>query len=353
MKGLKTYFKEKKQLSAEGPIIYTRVSISRNIAGYRFEITNSQQNRRKILSLVKEVASGIGELDDFGFYNLGRMGGLKRNLLVEENIISEPMLEKAGSRGVMVKLEKGKNNIITSIMINEEDHLKIQGVTAGLGIREVFGRVSGIEKKLEQKLNFAFDRNLGYLTSSPTLVGSGLEVSVMAHLPALVMSFNINDLIKNLNKLNCTLQGYHIQDSEVLGNMFLVSKESSLERNDIDTVEEMEAICLNIIDQEKQQAAVLKKEKPVSAVDNIGRSYGVVKHARLLSFEEAIELLSMLKLGQEMEILDDLKKFDFYYLINIIGNSYIRSYFTDKDAAVDEVDRIRANILRKEIFIRE
>jgi len=353
MKGLKTYFKQKNLLGAKSPIIYTRASISRNIEGYRFELTNNLGDRKKILSLVRGVVPGINELEDFNFYNLGKLSALKRSLLAEENIISEPMLKKAGGRGIMIKLDNEDTRIITSIMINEEDHLKMQGVIGGLGIKEIYNRIARIERKLENKLNFAFDGNLGYLTSSPTLVGSGLEISVLAHMPALVMSFNINDLIKKLNNLDCTLQGYHIQDSEVLGNMFLISKESSLKRNDMDTVEEMEAICLNIIDQEKQQAKALKKEKPVNVMDNICRSYGVVKHARLLSFEEAIELLSMLKLGQEMGILDNLKEFDFYYLINIIGDSYIRSYMTDRDATVDEVDQLRANILREEIFIRE
>ncbi len=353
MNGLKTYFKQKKDLSGHNPVIYTRTSISRNISGFKFDISNKVEERRKILSLVRNAAAPLDDLKDFDFYHLGKLGKLKRNLLAEENIISKPMVKKSGGRGVMIKLDQGKNRIITSIMVNEEDHLKIQGVVGGPGIKETFRRVDSIEKILEGNLNFAFDGNLGYLTSSPTLVGSGLEISILTHLPALVMSFHINDLIKKLNKLNCTLQGYHIQDSEILGNMFLVSKESSLERNDADTVEEMEAICLNIIDQEKTQAEDLKREKPINVVDNIFRSYGVVKHARLLSFEEAIELLSMLKLGLEMGLLDDLKAFDFYYLINIIGDSYLKSYITEQDASIDQVDQIRADLLREQIFIRE
>ncbi len=351
MKGLKTYFKNNRAVSLQTPVIYTRTSIARNIAGFNFDITNKLKDRRKILSLVRDAVSGIRELKGFNYCNLGRLGGLNRNLLMEENIISEPMMKKTGGRAVMFNLEE--SGMIASIMVNEQDHLKIQGITGGLGIKEVYSRVSNLEKKLEHNLNFTFDANLGYLTSSPTLVGSGLEVSVLVHLPALVMSFNINELIKNLNKIDCTLQGFHMQDSEILGNLFLISKESSLEKNDMDTVEEMQAICLNIIDQEKKQTEVLKEERPVNVVDNILRSYGVIKYARLLSFEESIELLSMLRLGQEMDIVHNLREFDFYHLINIIGNSYLRSYLTDKQASIDEVDKLRADILRKEIFKRE
>ncbi len=352
MKGLKTYLEQKEDTAGRDPVICTRTSLSRNISGFRFDIRNRAADRKKILSLVKDAAGTLDELKGYDFYNLQYLEVLKRELLAEENIITEPMVKKAGGRGVMFDLEKSRR-LITSVMINEEDHLKIQGVTGGLDIRKTFTRIAGIEKKLEGCLNFAFDKDFGYLTSSPTLLGSGLEVSILAHLPGLVMSLNINDLIKTLNRLNCTVQGYHIHDSEILGNMFLISKESSLERNDSDTVEEMEAICLNIIEQEKKQTEKLKKEKPINVVDNVFRSYGVVKHARLLSFEEGIELLSMLKLGLGMGILDNLRVFDFYRLINIIVTSYLRSYLIDKNATIDEVDQIRADIIRKEIFMRE
>ncbi|MCG9479030.1 MAG: hypothetical protein K9H14_02330 [Actinomycetia bacterium] len=350
MKGLTTYLKKRKMVAGNGPILYSRVSISRNLVGYKFGLTIKPQEKKKILSLARIAASDIEEFSGFAFFDLRRLNGLERELLIEGNIITRPMSTKVTGRGVFVRLTDNGSNMISSVMVNEEDHFKIQALKPGWGIRDIHRRVSGLEKKLEDKLSFCFDPDLGYLTSCPTMVGSGLEVSVLVHLPALVMSFKINDLIKRLNNLDCILQGYHIDGSEVLGNLFLVSKESSLKNNDIDTVEEMEAICLNIIEEENLQTEALSKDTPVSIVDNIYRSFGVLKYARLLSFDEAIELLSMVWLGKKLKILYNLKEFDFYRLINIIGNSYIKNYIGEKKDTEDQVDALRADILREEIL---
>jgi protein arginine kinase len=333
-----------------GPILYSRVSVSRNLVGYNFGQTISTQDKKKILSLVKITASNIDEFSHFAFFDLRRLNQLERELLVESNIITRTMVSKVTGKGVFIKLKDNGSNTISSVMVNEDDHFKIQALTPGLGLYEGHKNVIGLEKQLESKLSFCFDRDLGYLTACPTMVGSGFEASVLVHLPSLVMSFKINDLIKRLNQLNCTLQGYHLEGSEVLGNLFLVSKESSLKNNDIDTVEEMVAICLNIIEEENLQTEALIKDTPISVADNIYRSYGVLEYAQLLSFDEAIELLSMVLLGKKLKILYNLKEFDFYQVINIIGNSYIRSYFGNKDDTEDQVDAIRADILRKEIL---
>ncbi|MGM0367291.1 MAG: hypothetical protein ACQEP2_01785 [Actinomycetota bacterium] len=337
-----------KVVERDSAVILTRASMARNLADYKFSILNNATDRKNLFNLIKQVTGKIDKLGNFRLYNLSNMPKLKRKLLLEKDIISHQMTREIMGKGILVNNEI--DEMLASIMVNEEDHLVIQCSSPGLKIEKVYHEVSKVEKCLEDKLSFAFDRDLGYLTSCPINVGSGFKLSVALHLPAMVVNYKIDDLVDRLNKINCTISGYRTQDSEIIGNLFILSKQSTLEKGDRDTVEEMKAICLNIIDGEKKQIENLKKEKPLTVKDSVYRAYGVLKYARLLSFEEALELLSMVSLGKQLGLFSSLKRFDFYYLINIIGNSYLRSLDGNKNKSIDEIDRKRANIIKEEIF---
>lgn len=335
-------------------ILTTRARLARNVSNFNFSSINSSQDKNTILDMVKDAAGRIKELKNYNFYVIKKIPRVQRKLLVEKHFMSTEMNRKMNGKGLLVNFDTGSFRKVISILVNEEDHLRIQCIASGFDVEVSCREVIKIEKKLEIELCFAFDKNLGYLTACPTNLGTGLRISVIAHLPALVLISKIDDFIKNLNKIGCSVRGHFGENSDVVGNLFQISNQVTLGKSENDIIEEMKAICLNIIDEEIDARLKLKSEFPINVEDSIYRSYGMLKYAKILSYEEALELLSLIKLGLDINILDNsIDSFDFYDIINSIGNANIMLDF-EKDSKIssDELDLIRANIIKKKVLKR-
>jgi len=334
-------------------ILTTRVQLARNLSDHKFGSTSSSQEKNDVLNLIIGVASGIRELSDYKFYTVNKLTKVQRRLLIEKHLMSPEMTSRMQGKGVLVKSCPCNHRKSVSIMINGEDHLRIQCAAPGLNVRESYKEIMKIEKKLEKKLTFAFNSKLGYLTACPVNLGTALRISVIAHLPGLVMSSKITDFINNITNIGCRTVGYFGENSEIVGNLFQISRRATLGRSEEDIVEEMNAICLNIVEEEEKARQTLKANHLVDMEDSVYRSYGVLKYAKMLSYEESLELLSMIELGMELGIVKNVKKFNFSKLVNIIGNSHIMlSMKKDKKLREDEVDFIRANVIREKILKR-
>jgi protein arginine kinase len=267
--------------------------------------------------------------------------------------MSSEMNTELYGKGLIVNSDPDVKNKSISIMINEEDHLRIQCIKRGLKIYESYKEIFKIEKNLEKKIRFAYDKDFGYLTSCPTNLGTALRISIIAHLPALVVSSKIEDFIKNLSKIGCSIRGFFGENSEVIGNLFQISNQISLGKYEEQIVEEMNAICLNIIEEENKAKYYLMETKPAGVEDSIYRSYGMVKYAKMLSYGESLEILSMLKLGLDLGIINNIIPFDFYDLIRLLGESNILLNFVSsksKDVKNDEIDKIRADLIKEKIL---
>jgi protein arginine kinase len=310
----------------------------------------SSSERNTVLGMVKKSVSDIKEFEDFQYYKIGNLNGIQKDLIFKEYMIDEDVAEKVQGRGLFIR--PGLNSgICTAIIINCEDHIKIQGTCPGLDIRSVYKEVTGIEKCLEKKLSFAFDSKLGYLTASPFNLGTALIITVIAHLPVLTVSPKISDFVKKINNIGCQINGYFSGQSEIIGNLFKISNRITLGKGEKDIIKEMQAICLGIIEDEQDARMQLEKDDFIGIEDNVYRSFGLLKYAKILSYEEAVELLSIIRLGLDMNIIDGVCDFDFFEVIHKITNSHIMLDMEISEGASDDrLDSLRAEIIRKKIL---
>ncbi len=279
------------------------------------------------------------------------MTKIQRELLFEDYLINPTMGKGLKGKGVLVKTNPAYMGKSVSILINHEDHLRIQCVYPGINIMDAYNEVIFIEKQFENAMSFAFDKEFGYLTTNPADLGTGLKIAITAHLPALSINPGITDFIKNLTRVGCSISGYFGGNIDVIGNLFKIFSIKALGKSEEDIVEEMQAICLNVIDQEKNMRDDLLVNDLLGVEDNVYRSYGLLKYAKILSYEESLELLSILRLGLDLKIISEIKDFDFFELINIASDSHIiLNYEINEDITDDQLDAIRADLLRKRVL---
>jgi protein arginine kinase len=333
-------------------IISSSAAIARNLSDYKFNTVNDKSDKNKIMALIKDTKASIKELDDYKFYALKDLTRIQRQSLIEKKLMSSEMSKKLFGKAIILDLDSKDKRKLVSILINDKDHLRIQCSTTGLGIVDCYSSVLKIEKKMEKKLSFSFDRHLGYLTSNPANIGTAFKVSMVAHLPGLVISAKIIDFIKKINKIGCFISGFFGEGAEVVGNLFAITNQTTLGKTEKEIINEMEAIAQNVIEEEQNEKLALKSSKNITLIDSVYRSYGMLKYAKVLSYDESLELISILKLGLDIKIIDNIKKFDFYRLINIINDSNIELCLIKKNMKVteDEIDFERANIIRKNIL---
>lgn len=364
MKKLKTkifeirglYNSDLEESTKEQIIITTRTRIARNISGFRFNSISSSKEKKDISNIIKNVFSESSSSKNYIFYDISKLSETQRRFLLERHILSPEMTMQLYGKSLILKFDPSYPKKTVSVLLNEEDHLRIQSIMQGLEIYKTYDDVLKLEKIFEKKLSFCFDSNFGYLTSCPTNIGTSLRVSIIAHLPALVASGNIEDFVKNLIKIGCSIRGFFGENSEVVGNLFQISNLASLGKDEKQILDEMHAVCLNIIDAEKESIQFLKRNKQISVEDSILRSYGMLKYAKMLCFGESLELLSMIKLGQTLGVLGNLNSFDFYQLISLLGEANIilglknKIGYIDERNKADRIDEIRAEIIREKIL---
>ena len=332
-------------------VISSCASLFRNISGCKFNAVTDKVDKEAILNLVAEAKSQVGMLDNFNFYNLRDVPRLQRQLLIDHKIISYSTSKKISGKAVILNSNLVEKNKLTAITVNEDEHLKIECVMPGRNILNCYKEVLKVERGLEKKLSFSFNQNLGYLTSNPSLIGTGLKATIIVHVPSMVISTRIVEFIKNLNQIGFGVSSFFGEGSEIIGNLFSISNLITLGKNEESIMEEITAIGKNLEEEEEEAKKELKSTENFSIEDSVYRSFGMVKYAKILSFEESLELLSILKFGLDLGIIDEVKKFDFYELINIISDSNIEiSYIKDKKATLDEIDFIRACVVREKIL---
>jgi len=343
---------EKKPGSQKRDIVLNSTAyLYRNISGYKFNASNDRTERENILFHIQEAKNSIKFLNNFNFYNIKDISRVQRQLLIEKKVISPSMTQKIAGKGLLLQADSLLKNKLVAIIINEDEHIKIQCQMPGIKVKECYKEVIKIEKKLEKKVSFSFRQNLGYLTSNPSILGTGLKVEILAHLPSLVISTKIIDIIRNLNQIGYGVSGYITDSNEIIGNLFRISNLVTLGKNEDAIIEELDAIAHNIIEEENNANKEIVSDANFVIEDSVFRSFGMIKYARLLSFDEAIELLSIIKFGIDLKMIDEVKSFDFYKLIDIITDSNIElNHIKNKKATIDEIDFIRACIIREEVL---
>ena len=282
-----------KEKGPDADIVYSsRIRLARNLKGFPFSSHCTEQQLRDIISLTKSCANRCSRLKDSTYYGFKQTTMINRQFLMERFLISRDLAKSSGEKGVLVdKTER------ISIMINEEDHIRMQALGSGLCLSAMWEELNAIDDELDSNLDFAFERPWGYLTSCPSNAGTGLRSSVMIHLPGLIMSKRIVNILQAAAKMRLAIRGLHGEGSEMLGDYFQISNQVTLGKAEEEIVEATEKLTRNLLDQERRARDDLIKNEKIVIEDKVGRAVAILSSAKILSVREAMELLSSIRLG--------------------------------------------------------
>ena len=331
-------------LRGEGPhhqiVISSRVRFARNLRNRAFPGWAKKAERTAILELIKPRVEDLTEMQDSFSELLQDLSALGKQVLVERHLISREHAAKgAGSAVIMNRRQT------LSIMINEEDHLRMQSIRSGLQLKQAFKLLDKIDSALEGDLEFAYDPRLGYLTACPTNVGTGMRASAMLHLPGLVLSELINQVVQAVSKIGLAVRGLYGEGTEAMGNLFQISNQTTLGEKEDEIINRLTKVIETIIEKEHDARQVLIQKKSNTLWDQIGRAYGVLTFAHAMTSKEALNLLSIIKLGVDLGTFPEDRRLPIDQLFIDTQPAHLQKSSQQKLNA-EERDHLRAQIIR-------
>ncbi len=326
-------------------VISSRIRLARNLDKASFPHWASKKQSEESLAAMTEAISKVDYLKKTTLFKLADLDSVEKQFLVERHLMSLEHAQKTNHKAILIDDDE-----ILSIMVNEEDHLRMQVMQSGFNLFEAWNIISRMDDGLANEFPFAFSSEWGYLTACPTNTGTGMRGSVMLHLPALVMSRQIDRVLAAIAKLSFTTRGLFGEGTQATGNFFQISNQVSLGHSEEDIIENINGIIRQIIEQENQaREQILSKNKEVLE-DRINRSLGVLKSAHIISSQETIELLSMVRLGVDLEMLKELDRRRVNELFIITQPAHLQKTEQKKFTAAER-DVKRAEILRDRLKI--
>ncbi len=324
---------------SEGPVVSSRIRLARNLEDHCFPGWASEEENREVW---KEISSIFQSLDiSFMSWGMSDIPMLDKEILFERHLISQELARQDDSCGVFVTPDE-----CLSVMVNEEDHIRIQSLQSGLNLQQAWHMADEIDDMLEAKLSYAFSSKLGYLTSCPSNVGTGLRASVMLHLPGLVLMDEMDPVINGISKIGLAVRGMWGEGTEAAGNMFQISNQFTLGRKESEIIAHLEQIVMELIEHESNARIRLMSEKSLLVEDHVSRAFGILSNARLITSGEALNLLSTLRLGVDLGILDQFSPRQLDTLLISIQPAHLQK-LESKDLDADARDVVRAEMLRE------
>src|SRR5262245_3569843 len=292
-------------LKGTGPesdiVISSRVRLARNLAAFPFTNRSSPHQKAEIEAMLRERIAKL-ELDPrLHYVNVPGLSVLDRQFLVERQLISRELAAAEGPRGVALAPQE-----TVSLMVNEEDHLRLQVMRSGFTLEEAWGDIDKVDDLLEQRVTYAFSEEFGYLTACPTNVGTGMRSSVMLHLPALVLTKQIEKVFRALQKINLAVRGIYGEGSRPSGDFYQISNQVTLGKAESTILGEIREVIPQIISYERQARKTLLQESKQALQDRVARAYGTLCSATMMTSEETMDLLSSVRLGINLGLLEDL-----------------------------------------------
>jgi protein arginine kinase len=281
-------------------VVSTRVRLARNVDGFHFLTKATIEQKREIETFIRRKLKEVDLPFDLSYISLPSLSEIDRSLLVERHLMSKEHCDATGDRGLAVSDDE-----TVSIMVNEEDHLRIQVFHSGFELHAVWAKINEIDSLIETRVPYAFDSQLGYLSACPTNVGTGLRASVMLHLPALVLTKQIEKVFRAVTKINLAVRGLYGEGTQASGNFYQISNQASLGKTEEELLENIAGVVPQIIRYERRARESLVAESEKRLEDKVWRSVGILRTARRMSSGEALELLSQLRLGMNTGILKD------------------------------------------------
>lgn len=324
-------------------VLSSRVRLARNLSRIPFP------NRADLvqLAMVKENLKALREDLEaatnkrYQCMDMEALTSLERNVLIEKHIVSSNFVKNPENRMLFMS-----EDTKVSIMVNEEDHLRIQCMVSGFDLTEPLLTAQQADDAIEAKLDVAFNEQIGYLTSCPTNLGTGIRASVMMHLPGLVFTRQINKIINASTQLGLAVRGLYGEGTDAAGNIFQISNQLTLGFTEQEIIDNLSSAVTEILTHERAARKALYAQSPESIADRVWRSYGVLKYARSLTGSEALALLSEVRMGVDMGMIEDVPSTVFNELLVSTGSNYLQNCNKNDNLSQVEIDQYRAAIVR-------
>jgi protein arginine kinase len=323
--------------------ISSRVRLARNLNRIPFPQKASQEEQKGSFEKIKVACEDIAYFKGAPILNLQEFDRVDRQFLLERHLISYEHSRGDGIRGLVI----GDKELL-SLMINEEDHVRLQGMQPGLELEQAWDILKRIDEEMDKRLDYAFSSEIGYLTACPTNTGTGMRASVLMHLPALVMNEEINKVLQALNKIGMVARGLYGEGTKVMGDLFQISNQVTLGPNEEGIIDNLERVVKQVIDYEIRGRKALFKENKGKVTDVIYRGYGVLVNARKISFDETMELLSKARLGIYFDLELDTELDTLNELMILTQPAHLQES-VGKELTPSKRDFIRAEMIREKL----
>jgi protein arginine kinase len=335
-------------ITGNGPendiVLSSRIRLARNLDKILYPGRANKEEKALVSKSVIDAISQQNEIE-LHYIKLADLPEVDREVLVEKHIISPVHAQTGIEKGVLLN-----DNETISVMINEEDHIRIQVLIPGLQLEEAWEIANNLDDLFEAKLDYAFSEKWGYLSACPTNVGTGMRTSVMVHLPALNMTNNINRMLGAVSQLGLVVRGLYGEGSESSGNIYQISNQITLGHTENDIIDNLKSVTTQIVGQERQARKLLLQEREGDVRDRIKRSYGILKYAYRISSEEAMKLLSDVKLGIDMGIIENVDQKVLSELLVLIRPAHLQK-INGKELTASERDIKRAELIQTRLIM--
>ncbi len=281
--------------------ISSRVRLARNINNLVFPCLASRSETGEMLERIKAIINNKKSLSDYRLWIMDELSGMQKHSLVEKHLVSPSLLSNPNNGALMVRQDEA-----VSVLINEEDHFRLQAILPGLQLDEALVVTNELDNIIEEDFDYAFNDKIGYLTACPTNIGTGLRSSVMLHLPGMIMTKQFKRLLNTLSQVGLIVRGLYGEGTEVVGNMVQISNQVTLGQSESEIINNLQAITSQIIEQEKNARQALIDKNRVGMADKAWRAYGLLRYAQEISSQEAITLLSDLRLGYDLGLIKEV-----------------------------------------------
>lgn len=326
-------------------VISSRVRLARNFENYPFPIKMNTEQGKKVLDETKDaILNGNSAISkDFAFVDIQGLDNIDRQTMVEKHLVSPQLADGHNNCGVLIS-----NDERISIMVNEEDHLRIQCMFPGFQIDKAWDLCDKVDTLLEERIDMAYNADYGYLTCCPTNLGTGIRASAMLHLPALMMTGYIRSILEACGKIGIAVRGLYGENTEAAGNMFQISNQTTLGQSEEEIVKSISNITMQIIEQERMLRTELHRQSVFRFEDKVYRALGLLKNSRIISTEEAMKLLSDVRLGVDMGIIKDINGETLNEIVLLSQPANLQKSI-GRHLNPDERDIKRAEIIREKL----
>ncbi len=320
----------------------SRVRIARNIAAIPFPSIMQADDAIKVTEQVKRSFQGkkVDSHSPFTFMHIRDVPAIERQILVEKHLASQDLMKNPEVSALLLDSEE---KIV--VMINEEDHIRMQCILPGFQLNEAWQKLNQVDDMIEQGVEYAFHEQLGYLTCCPTNVGTGMRSSVMMHLPALTINKQMNTILHTISKVGLTARGIYGEGSEAVGSIFQISNQITLGPSEEELINNLIIICRQIIEKERIARKALRKTSGMLFEDNLWRAYGILKNARILDLKEFMAFISQMRLGVSMGLIPDLTLEDIDWLMTVGQPAGVMRKM-GRTMEGEEIDIARASVIR-------